>query len=122
MPNISEINNVVLCNQIGVDNVLLGNINQIDNLSKSCDECNEIQLSTDRVNCALACAGSCTTWWTNGDPTSEPLNTGEYIYGVADCACEEVENEFYSSRCGGRGGYCYKVNVANCQIIAVVSC
>jgi hypothetical protein len=42
MPNINEINGLVLCDEINVNGVIIANITNIDGITKSCAECNEI--------------------------------------------------------------------------------
>ena len=120
MPNINEINGLVLCDEINVNGVIIANITNIDGITKSCAECNEITLSRSTTSCLAACAGGCSTYYTNapGVPT-----TGDYIYETPECSCTGVQPAllYYSNKCGQRSGSCFVMN-DSCQITAVSAC
>ena len=120
MPNINEINGLVLCDEINVNGVIIANITNIDGITKSCAECNEIALSRSTTSCLAACAGGCSSYYTNapGVPT-----TGNYIYETPECSCTGVQPivAYYSNKCGQRSGICFVMN-SSCQITAVSAC
>ena len=120
MPNINEINGLVLCDEINVNGVIIANITNIDGITKSCAECNEIELSRSTTSCLAACAGGCSSYYTNapGVPT-----TGNYIYETPECSCTGVQPivAYYSNKCGQRSGSCFVMN-SSCQITAVSAC
>lgn len=120
MPDINEINGLVLCGEINVNGVTIANITNIDGITKSCAECNEITLSRSTTSCLVACALDCSTYYTNvpGTPT-----TGDYIYETPECSCTGAQPEslYYSNKCGARSGDCFVMN-DSCQITSILRC
>ena len=122
MPDIDEINGLVLCDETNVNGVVIANISQIDGLSKKCVICNTIDLGESTRDCATACREDCTTHYTSKDLTIAPLGVGDYIFRNSSCVCENVFNYlYYSDQCGGEGN-CYEISSETCQILNVASC
>ena len=102
MPDINQINGLVLCDEISVNGVTIANITNIDNITKSCGgSCSAIQLSYREGG--PACAGrSCSTYHTDG--TVGSLAVGDSIFVDEACSeCAPAGN--YSDRpCRGAQG------------------
>jgi hypothetical protein len=122
MPDINEINGLVLCDEINVNGVIIANITNIDGITKSCAECNEIILSVtrgDEPSCEDACSRGCDTYYTNAPGV--PI-TGDYIYQSSICSCTgQPALNYYSNKCGLRSGKCFTIN-GSCQITGVSIC
>ena len=92
MPDINQINGLVLCDEISVNGVTIANILNIDNITKNCggDDCNAIQLARSTESCEEACASRCATYYTNasGAPAA-----GDYIYQTEECNCDGEQPE-----------------------------
>tara|TARA_R100001163_G_C5024630_1_gene166490 strand:+ start:226 stop:594 length:369 start_codon:yes stop_codon:yes gene_type:complete len=122
MPDINEINGLVLCDEATVDTIAIASISGIDNISKNCISCNNISLGVSNFSCGRACVAECTTHYTDGD-TSALLQVGDHIYENSDCDCPgSTTNLYYSNKCGGRGGVCYTIEASNCEIQSVSDC
>jgi hypothetical protein len=122
MPNINEINGLVLCDEVNVDGILIQSIADIDNISQNCASCTEILLGPSDFSCGRACVAECTDHYTDGDATTVPLVVGDKIFENAECLCDSPTNLYYSNKCGLRGGYCYTINASNCKIESVSVC
>ena len=120
MPDINQINGLVLCDEIHVNGVTIANILNIDNITKNCgSDCNAIQLARSTESCAVACKGKCATYYTNA--SGVPV-AGDYIYQTEECSCEGEQPEvvFYSNKCG-KTGICFVVN-SSCQVGTITGC
>jgi hypothetical protein len=124
MGNINILNGISFCSSVSsFDLIAKTSIKNINMFENACEgECNEIQLSSDRINCSIACAATCSSHFTDGNPAAEPLAVGKHIYTTDDCECEEITTPYFASKCGGRGGYCYTIDTENCEILSVASC
>ena len=120
MPDINQINGLVLCDEISVNGVTIANILNIDNITKSCVSCNQIELGRSTESCTVACAAECVTYYTtaSGVPAA-----GDYIYTASDCSCEGEQPviTYYSNKCGERSGNCFTVN-SSCQVGPIAGC
>jgi len=121
MPNINLIDNQAICTQVtSVNNVILDNIAQIDNITKSCVTCSTIVLAYDEESCNNVCrAEDCVEYYTDGEVGA--LEDGNHIY--TDEGCVECANAGYysDSPCGGEQASCYTVD-EECVITRVTEC
>tara|TARA_R110001592_G_scaffold39961_1_gene131396 strand:- start:16 stop:384 length:369 start_codon:yes stop_codon:yes gene_type:complete len=120
MPDINQINGLVLCDEINVNGVTIANITNIDDITKSCVSCREIQLARSTESCSEACGLKCATYYTTapGVPAA-----GDYIYQTEECNCdgEQPEVTYYSNKCGERSGNCFTVN-SSCEVGPIAGC
>lgn len=120
MPDINQINGLVLCDEISVNGVTIANIKNIDNITKNCCVANgPVSISVPQDNCTLACASEdCNNYYTSGTHGTCPLVNGDYLYTDANCTL--AQNGYYSPKnCNGGCGKCYSVSSG---VITVSDC
>ena len=105
------------CNDIkNINGIALASIKKFLGKTKDCLNCQAVSLSTDRSP-AIACNLSCSTYYTDGDPTN--LQLGDRVFTNSTCT-SPVSKNYYSDKCGGRTGSVYLIN--NGAITNVASC
>jgi len=121
MPDINQINGLVLCDEIHVNGVTIANILNIDSITKNCCTANgPISIAGPEDSCALACADEdCGNFYTDGTSGTCPLVNGDYLY--TDTSCTLATSGYYSPKnCEGGCDYCYSVNGSG--VITVTEC
>ena len=119
MPDINQINGLVLCDEIHVNGVTIANIKNIDGITKDCCTANgPISLAKSEDNCEAACASeSCSNYYTNGASGTCPLVNGNYLY--VNTSCVLASDGYYSpNNCGG----CSKCYTVSSGVITVSDC
>ena len=120
MPDINQINGLVLCDEIHVNGVTIANITNIDDITKNCCTANgPISLTGPEETCALACASEeCSNYYTDGTSGTCPLVNGDYLY--TNTSCVFAGNGYYSPKnCVEECDYCYSVTSG---VITVTEC
>ena len=121
MPDINQINGLVLCDETNVNGVTITNISNIDDIAKNCCTANgPISLAVDGDSCPNACASEeCANYYSDGNVDACPLVNGDHLWADNNCNCADVG--FYSPQnCEGGCAYCYTVD-ESC-VITVTEC
>ena len=131
MADIFNINNVAYCvSATSVNHVLRTNTHSIDTIIKDCETaacytCGPIYLGYSSDSCPVACAASCTAYYTIVPPSrcdGCDLLIGDPVY--SNINCDPAADGFYSANsCDSSGGLCENCyQVSGGVIIALTQC